>query len=101
MAFMGAHVAPEMKKIFVKFDKEEFADFGCKTCHGADMDLLDFRMPNDLYALPADNPVEEAMDLDEDTAQFMIKEVVPNMARLLSEKPGPDGVSCFTCHPKE
>jgi hypothetical protein len=101
MGFMAAHVQPTMKRLFVEYDADDFGDFGCETCHGGNADVLDFEMPsNSIYALPADNPMGEAMDYDEEIAQFMAGKVVPAMAQLLSEEPG-KGVSCFTCHPKE
>jgi len=101
-AFMGAHVEPEMRKLFIAHDPKGYANFGCTTCHGADADLIDFKMPNDIYPLPAEDPVAEAMEYDAKVAAFMMSKVVPTMARLLSEPPGkPEGVTCFTCHPKE
>ena len=100
LGFMGAHVQPKMKNVFVEYDADGFSDFDCATCHGDDMEELDFAMPNSLYALPADDPMGEAMDYDEDVAAFMAKKVVPAMAQLLSEEPG-KGVNCFTCHPEE
>jgi hypothetical protein len=102
-AYMAAHVEPLMRHLFQEHDKKEYANFGCETCHGKDMDLVDFRMPNPgLYALPEKDPVEEAKSVDEETAAFMVDKVVPTMTRLLSKttasgKP----VSCFTCHPSE
>lgn len=100
MGFMGAYVQPNMKDVFVAYDADGFKDFDCETCHGNDMEEVDFKMPNSLYALPTDDPMAEAMDYDEDLAAFMLGKVVPAMAQLLSEKPG-KGVNCFTCHPEE
>jgi hypothetical protein len=100
-AYMGAFVEPQMRRLFVEYDAKNFGDFGCPTCHGKDFDVIDFQMPNDIYALPADNPIGEAMDLDPKIAQFMMGKVLPTMAKLLHEPAGPKGVSCFTCHPKE
>jgi hypothetical protein len=100
-AYMGAFVEPTMKRLFVEYDPHNFGDFSCTTCHGKDLDVIDFSMPNDIYALPADNPIGEAMDLDPKIAQFMMGKVVPTMAKLLHEPSGPGGVTCFTCHPKE
>lgn len=100
--FMAAHVQPTMGRLFRSHDAKSYGDFGCVTCHGSDMESVDFRMPNSLYALPAEDTIAEAEDYDQEMTAFMVKEVVPTFARLLHEKPGePGGVTCFTCHPKE
>jgi cytochrome c553 len=106
--FMGAHVLPKMRRVFQTFDAKAYAGFGCETCHGADMEVVDFRMPNSLYALPEKDTIAEATSYDEKTAKFMMEHVVPSFAALLSEKPGtlgnpgsPGGITCFTCHPQE
>ena len=103
MGYMAAAVHPRMKQVFVESDESYAESFSCETCHGSEMELVDYRMPSEaLYALPADNPVGEAMDLDEDVANFMMGKVMPAMAELLSAKPGAKGgVNCFTCHPPE
>jgi hypothetical protein len=101
MAYMGAHVLPAMKKVFQKHDPKAYEGFGCATCHGADAEAVDYEMPNDLYALPEGDPVAEAMEYDEEVANFMTAEVAPAMERLLARGAGAKGESCFTCHPKE
>jgi len=101
MGFMAAAVHPRMKKLFVKSDKS-YGDFSCKTCHGQDMELRDYRMPNDIYALPTENTLEEARDYDEDVTEFMVSKVLPEFKKLLNQGKGPEtDVSCFSCHPKE
>lgn len=101
-AYMASHVAPTMKRLFQSFNAKAYSGFGCETCHGGDMDVVDFKMPNSLYALPEKDPVAEAMSLDEDTAKFMVEKVAPTFAKLLHEEAGKGGgVSCFTCHQKE
>jgi hypothetical protein len=103
-AYMAAHVQPAMKKLFQGFDGKGYAGFGCETCHGGDMETVDFKMPNSLYALPEKDTIAEATSYDEKTTKFMMEQVVPTFARLLSEKPGEPGgpgVTCFTCHPHE
>lgn len=99
-AYMAAHVEPTMRRLFQSFNGKSYAGFGCDTCHGKEMDLIDFKMPNSLYALPEKDPVAEGMSVDEDTAKFMVEKVVPTFAKLLHEAPQ-KGVTCFTCHPKE
>src|SRR5690349_18299833 len=66
-AYMAAAVEPTMRHLFQSFNAKAYAGFGCDTCHGDDMDTLDFKMPNGLYALPEKDPVAEAMSVDEDT----------------------------------
>ena len=107
-AFMGARVLPKMREVFSGLDPKGTATFGCETCHGADMEAVDFRMPNSLYALPEKDTIAEATSYDEKTTKFMVEHVVPAFAALLSEKAGtpgnPDaskGITCFTCHPHE
>jgi hypothetical protein len=104
-AFMAAHIEPTMKKVFQKFNSKAYAGFGCETCHGADMEFVDFKMPNSLYALPKKDTIAEATSYDETTTKFMMEQVVPTFARLLSDSPKEPGhaggVSCFTCHPHE
>jgi cytochrome c553 len=101
-AFMATHVEPRMRSAFQKFNASAYAGFGCETCHGADMEAVDYRMPNALYPLPRENTLAEAKDYDEETTHFMMTEVVPQFAMLLSKKPGVEGgVTCFTCHPAE
>jgi hypothetical protein len=103
-AFMGAHVEPTMRHLFQEFDKKNYADFSCETCHGPDMETVDFKMPNGLYTLSDKDTLEEAASYDKTTTNFMTMEVVPAFAKLLADKPsdpGGAGVSCFTCHPHE
>src|SRR5258706_6387179 len=79
-AFMGGEVVPVMGKLFRKFDAKGYSKFDCETCHGKDMDRVDFRMPNSLYALPAENTIGQAKEYDEKTTAFMMNEVVPTFA---------------------
>ena len=101
-AYMASFVEPTMKRLFQSFNGKAYAGFGCDTCHGGDMDLVDFKMPNSLYALPEKDPVAEAMSVDEDTAKFMVEKVVPTFSKLLHQTSAKGGqVGCFTCHQKE
>ena len=97
---MAAQVLPTMRRLFKSYNAKSYAEFNCTTCHGSDMDMVDFKMPNVLYALPEKDPVGEAMSVDEDTAKFMVEKVLPTFAKLMHEEPQ-KGVSCFTCHQKE
>lgn len=106
-AFMAARVQPKMRQVFQAFNSKSYEGFGCETCHGADMEAVDFRMPNSLYALPEKDTLAGAAEYDEKTTRFMSEHVVPAFAALLSEKAGtpdhagPGTVTCFTCHPHE
>lgn len=97
--FMKEVVVPQMRSLFESHDPEEFANFGCKTCHGPDADRGHYHMPSDeLPKLNFSNMSEfEQRDID-----FMQIEVKPLMARLLQEPEhspeNPRGFGCLHCH---
>ena len=101
--WMGLEVFPKMKAAFAKYDGEGYADFECQTCHGEEMEAVDFKMPSNIYALSPSDPVGEATDYDPEITQFMVDVVVPEMATLLHTQPyDPEtqqGFGCFGCHP--
>jgi hypothetical protein len=100
MEFMGLFFFPKMKRIFQSHDQRDAVPFRCQSCHGRDMEAADFRMPNGLYALPADEPEKAALVRDEKMARFMVEEVVPAAKELL----GLDlsaGRACHLCHENE
>lgn len=99
--FMAAQVHPVMKKIFIDYE-EDNAGFACSSCHGEDMEQIDYAMPNEsLYAMPKDLPYDDAIDFDEEMAVFMMTKVTPTLQDLLNKGEGPPTkVTCFTCHPK-
>jgi hypothetical protein len=103
MDWMAVAVFPKMRHLFQEQDAEKYEDFSCQTCHGKEMERVDFRMPNDLFALDASETVEHAKEYDEKTTDFMLGAVVPEMAKLLDadaftlEKP--TGFGCAGCHP--
>ena len=95
-----------MRHLFQGWNAKSYGDFGCATCHGPDFEVVDFKMPNSLYALPEKDTIAGATEYDETTTKFMVEHVVPKLASLLGEKVGkPEdpahGVTCFTCHPHE
>ncbi len=103
--WMGLEVFPKMKAAFAKYDGEGYVDFKCQTCHGDDMEAVDFAMPTpSLYALSPTQPVEEATDYDPEITQFMVEVVAPEMASLLHTTPYDpatgEGFGCFSCHPR-
>ena len=101
MAYMRETVMPEMKALFVEFDGERYADFGCGTCHGEDAREVGFEMPNGLAPLdPAHIP--DIFQSERPMAVFMTQKAWPKMAELLDEplfdpEVG-EGFSCMNCH---
>ena len=99
--FMATVVMPEMQTMFQEHDAEEFADFSCATCHGANAQEVSFRMPNGLAPLHgADIP---AMFGSQDPMHvFMTQRVWPRMGQLLGEELyNPEthqGFACMNCH---
>jgi hypothetical protein len=106
MEFMGLFFFPKMRAIFQKHDPGGYAQFRCQTCHGEDMEAVNFKMPNGLYTLPAVDPVKAAHEYDEKTTAFMTAEVEPAAQELLGipRTAGTDplaGQSCSLCHGRE
>ena len=104
LKFMKAVVAPQMGKTFQAYNAEQYAEFGCVTCHGPGAKDGVFEMPNPaLPKLPADPSAvfEEKPEI----AKFMSEQVVPQMAKLLGEAAyNPEthqGFGCFDCHQKQ
>ena len=103
MEFMGLYAFPQMRSLFVAFNPKAYKTFRCQTCHGADMEAVDFKMPNGLYALPVEGAEKAALEYDEPTARFMIDRVLPAMQTLLA-KDDPElqkSFGCHGCHAKE
>jgi hypothetical protein len=97
--FMKKKVMPVMAKVFQDYDPKEYANVGCKTCHGKDM------KPHPVDALPElhikDGKMKEFEEHPE-IAKFMHEKVVPEMAKLFG-KPEYDpktqqGFGCGGCH---
>ncbi len=106
MDWMGLHVFPKMKGVFTTYDAKLFSDFACQTCHGEDMEMVDFKMPNKhLYSLPRTDTIKSARDYDAKVTEFMLGTVTPTMAELLDmqayDPATKSGFSCFGCHPAE
>lgn len=103
MDWMGLEVFPKMRALFVEHDSEKYSEFACQTCHGKDMEMVDFEMPNSLFALSKTNTLAAAKEYDENTTQFMLETVVPEMAKLLDMEPynaeTNAGFGCLGCHP--
>ncbi len=105
MDFMGLEVFPKMRGLFAEHDPDDAAEFACQTCHGNDMEMVDFKMPNSLFALSKTDTLEKARDYDAKTTEFMAEKVLPEMAQLLDQEPydpaTQSGFGCFGCHPSE
>lgn len=99
-SYMQSTVSPAMKEAFQAHAADEFADFGCATCHGSGASDGSFTMPSDIHGLdPANMPEYGQWP----TADFMYDTVVPEMATLLHTTPydpkTQTGFGCFNCHP--
>ena len=103
--YMKATVLPEMKKLFVGFDKK-YKSMTCATCHGDKAAENKFKMPNaELPKLPAPTDRTGFMTLQQkkpDAVKFMGTQVKPAMAALLNvdewSPSNPKGFGCYGCH---
>lgn len=105
MDWMGLEVFPKMRAAFVEYEAERFSSFACQTCHGNDMEIVNFEMPNSIFALSKEDTLAKARDYDPKMTEFMASQVVPQMAQLLDMQPYDaetnTGFGCFGCHPSE
>ena len=109
-SYMKKTVLPQMKKLFVGFDKK-YKDMSCATCHGEKAAETKFKMPNpELPKLPAPTDRQGFMALMQKkpaVAKFMGTEVKPAMANLLNvdewtpNNPNPKAFGCYGCHTQE
>ena len=106
--YMKATVLPEMKKLFVGFDKK-YKSMTCLTCHGEKAVENKFKMPNaELPKLPGPTDRQGFMALMQkkpEAAKFMGTQVKPAMANLLNldewQPANPKGFGCYGCHTQE
>ncbi len=100
--FMKEKVVPTMGPLFKEHDPQEFAEFGCVTCHGEGAKEGKFHMPNDklpkLFGPSMDKHKKEDIE-------WMGKVIKPTMAKILQEpeysEQVPDGFGCLHCHEQE
>jgi hypothetical protein len=99
-------VLPNMARAFQRFNASADPDMTCRTCHGADAELVHYAMPHGLPALdPRHLPDANGPDTRQvRMAKFMTDEVTPAMADLLGMPLARDGdprhgFTCFACHP--
>jgi cytochrome c551/c552 len=98
MAFMKQRVVGPMGETFKDHDKARYADFSCKTCHGAQYQNPHAFLPH--LKLEGENLT--AFKTDPEVAKFMHEKVVPAMAKAMGE-PEYDmkthtGFGCGGCH---
>ncbi len=101
--FMKEVVVPKMQPLFQAHDPKEFAEFGCKTCHGEDAKARHFEMPApDIHVLSMSTMMKKDKEEHPNTFKFMQEVVVPEMAKLLGEAPYDPatnkGFGCMECH---
>jgi len=98
--FMKTKVMPVMKAAFQKFDAKEYANFGCKTCHGKDPQKSKYEMPTP--DLPKLDWAKIKAGEDKEAVEFMEHTVKPEMAKILGlpemTKDNPKGFACLNCH---
>lgn len=104
LVYMKEVVTPKMAASFQAHDPQEFAEFNCATCHGPGASTGNFHMPTD--ALPKLGDFELEKQEHPKGMAFMMEQVVPQMAELLSmprfDPSTQKGFGCFGCHlPKE
>jgi cytochrome c553 len=102
IAFMKQKVVPQMKPIFQNHAPKDFAEFGCKTCHGDQAKEGHFDMPN--AKLPKLN-FNDMSKFKKEDVDWMGHEVMPTMAKILGQpvysKDNPKGFGCLECHTQE
>jgi hypothetical protein len=107
--YMKTTVLPQMKKLFVAFDKKHYSNMSCQTCHGEKAVENKFKMPNpSLPKLPQPTDRAGFMAVQQkkpEAVKFMGTEVKPTMAALLGKAEwsptNPEGFGCYQCHTKE
>ncbi len=106
--YMKTTVLPEMKKLFVGFDKK-YKDMSCATCHGDHASEMKFKMPNaGLPKLPGPTDRQGFMALQQkkpEAVKFMGTQVKPALAALLNidewSPTNTKGFGCYGCHTQE
>lgn len=90
---------PIFTEIFQEYDAEQYANFSCESCHGAEMREREFAMPPpDLPPVPLPGtPAYQQMAAEhpEDT-RFMEEVVTPTMQTMLGMGAT---FTCNGCHP--
>ncbi len=106
LAYMKAAALPTEAPLFREYAPDRFADFTCRTCHGAGADDGTYKMPNP--ALPKLD-VGHLFEMEKTRPRvfrFMYDVVTPRTAALLNlpewQHETMSGFGCLRCHlPKE
>lgn len=105
-AFMHDSVVPVTRQMFQEYDGERYADFGCGTCHGADMAEREFAMPNPglLPLFPTGSDEQRAaVEGHPQMVRFMFNHLLPTVRDMLQlaefDANTGEGFSCYSCHP--
>lgn len=89
---------PIYRELFQQQDAERWAEFGCETCHGPDMQERNFEMPA-THLPPIPEPGSErytrARGVLTDMYEFM-EQTTENMGTML----GDEDFTCYGCHPQ-
>ncbi len=96
---MIARFLPIMTEVFQEHDAEEFGNFGCESCHGADMRERNFEMPSahlPPVALPGTPAYREMASHEPEMMRFMEEGVTPTMQTMLGMGAT---FTCNGCHP--
>jgi hypothetical protein len=98
VAFMSKNVIGPLGKTFKEHDSARYADFSCKTCHGANRQDPHAFLPH--LKLEGDNLT--AFKTDPEIAKFMHEKVVPAMASAMGlpeyDMKTKQGFGCGGCH---
>lgn len=98
VAFMKKHVMPAMEPVFQKGDAAKYAEFTCKTCHGAAFKTPTAFLPH----LTMKDGTLTAFAEDPEVSKFMAESVVPAMAKAMGMAPYDpathQGFGCAGCH---
>jgi hypothetical protein len=108
LAYMKTAVLPKMGGLFHDVNPTRYAEPKCVLCHSAaSAKSGSFKMPNaDLPKLPATpEGFKKLHDAKPQVMDFMMQQVVPQMAALVGEQPFDvktgKGFGCFECHTKK
>ncbi len=82
-------VLPNMARAWRDFRHTKDPEMTCRTCHGANAEDVNYRMPN-----PSLQAIDPARVPPGPVAQFMKATMVPEMRELLSSP----NVTCNSCH---
>jgi hypothetical protein len=105
LAYMKAAVLPTAAPLFREYAPERFADFTCRTCHGASADDGTYKMPNPALPKIDVGHIFEMEKTKPRTFRFMYDVVTPRTAALLNipewQHKTMSGFGCLRCHTRK